>query len=379
MNAPIFLDYNGTTPHAAEVIEAMLPYIHDKFGNPSSSHWYGADPRMAVDNARKQLALMLNCQVDEVLFTSGGTESNNQALKSIGGARYSFGNHIITSNIEHPAIYNVCAFMERHGFEITYVDVDEQGVVKVPDIVSAIKAETVLISIMHSNNEVGTLQPIGEIAQMIRGKSILFHTDAAQSLGKVVVDVDELGVDLLSIAGHKLYAPKGIGALFIRKGVNTEIFCHGASQEGGWRGGTENVTGIVGLGKACEVSGNSLHRDNEHMRAMRDRLEKGLVNNVKDIRFNGHRHKRLPNTASVSFLGVDANVLLEKIGSEIAASAGAACHSGEVNISHVLRAMKVPQEWARGTVRFSTGRMTTAQQIDRAVEVITAAVKSIRG
>lgn len=379
MTSPIYLDYNGTTPHAPEVIEAMRPFLESEFGNPSSSHWFGIRPKQAVELARRQTASLLGCSPEEVIFTSGGTESNNQALKSIGASRFARGNHIITSQIEHPAILEVCRALERYGFAITCLPVDSEGLVDPAAVEAAITPKTIMISIMHANNEVGTLQPIGEIADIARAGNILLHTDAAQSVGKVAVRVDELGVDLLSVAGHKLYAPKGVGALYIRNGVGPEIFCHGAGQERGIRAGTENVLGIVGLGKACELAQQQLTRHAEHMRRMRDRLEQGLAEALDDLRFNGHRQKRLPNTASVSFLGLAANRILEEIGLEVAASAGAACHADQVKISHVLEAMRIPEPWAKGTIRFTTGRMTTAAEIDRAVEVTVAAVKRLRG
>lgn len=378
MNAPIYLDYNGTTPHAPEVIEAMRLFLETEFGNPSSSHWYGIRPKQAVREARRQVAELLACRSREIVFTSGGTESNNQAVKSIGGARFSRGGHIITSVIEHPAILEVCRFMEAHGFSITCVPVDADGLVDPADVAAAITPQTIMISIMHANNEVGTVQPIAEIARLARGSEILVHTDAAQSIGKIPTQVDALGVDLLSVAGHKIYAPKGIGALYLRSGIKPEIFCHGAGQEMGIRAGTENVTGIVGLGKACEIAHHNLDEISAHMEKLRDRLEKGLAEALDDIRFNGHRTRRLPNTASVSFLGLEANRILEEIGLEVAASAGAACHSDHVQISHVLEAMQIPEDWAKGTVRFSTGRMTTADEIDRALEVVVAAVKRLR-
>ncbi len=379
MTRPIYLDYNGTTPHAPEVIEAMRPFLEAEFGNPSSSHWYGIRPKQAVAAARRQVAGFLGCAPDELIFTSGGTESNNQAIKSIGAARFARGNHIITSQIEHPAILEVCRALERYGFAITCLPVDGDGLVDPAAVAAAVTPKTIMISIMHANNEVGTLQPIAEIARLAREKGILMHTDAAQSLGKSPALVDELGVDLLSVAGHKIYAPKGVGALYIRGGVKPEIFCHGAGQERGIRAGTENVLGIVGLGVACELAGRELERNASHMRAMRDRLEEGLTASLADIRFNGHREKRLPNTASVSFLGIEANRLLEEIGLDVAASAGAACHADHVQISHVLQAMGIPEEWAKGTLRFTTGRMTTPAEIDRALEVIVAAVKRLRG
>jgi cysteine desulfurase len=378
MIQPIYLDYNATTPHAPEVIEAMRPFFETEFGNPSSAHWYAIRPKQAVEEARRRVAGLLGCRAGEVIFTSGGTESNNQAIKSFGGARFARGNHIITSVIEHPAVLEVCRMMERYGFSVTYLPVDSDGRVDPVDVAGAIVPKTILISIMHANNEVGTLQPIAEIAGLIRDRDILLHTDAAQSAGKIPTRVNELGVDLLSVAGHKLYAPKGIGALYVRNGLTPERFFHGAGQEMGLRAGTENVLEIVGLGKACEIAERDLNRNTIHMCAMRDRLEAGLSASLADIRFNGHREERLPNTASVSFTGLEANRILEEIGLEVAASAGAACHSDRVTISHVLEAMRIPEEWAKGTLRFTTGRMTTADEIDRALEVIIAAVKKLR-
>jgi cysteine desulfurase len=378
MITPIYLDYNGTTPHAPEVVQAMRPFLETEFGNPSSSHWYGIHPKQAVEKARRQVAGILECRPGEIIFTSGGTESNNQALKSIGGARFSRGGHIITSVIEHPAILEVCRFMEAHGFSVTCIPVDADGRVDPADVSAAITPRTIMISIMHANNEVGTVQPIAEIARSARGREILVHTDAAQSIGKIPCRVSQLGVDLLSVAGHKIYAPKGVGALYLRSGVEPGIFCHGAGQEMGIRAGTENVPGIVGLGKACEVAHHRLAENAAHMKKMRDRLEKGLADALGDIRFNGHRTQRLPNTASVSFFGLAANRILEEIGLEVAASAGAACHSDQIQISHVLKAMGIPEDWAKGTVRFTTGRMTTADEIDRALEVVVAAVKRLR-
>ncbi len=379
MTRPIYLDYNGTTPHAPEVIEAMRPFLETEFGNPSSGHWYGIAPKKAVMTARSKVAGILGCTPSEVLFTSGGTESNNHALKSIGGARYAKGTHFITSSIEHPAILEVCRFMEGHGFAVTILPVDTDGLINVSDVAAAIRPDTIMISIMHANNEVGTIQPITEIAALARRHGILTHTDAAQSVGKIPTLVHDLDVDLLSLAGHKIYAPKGVGALYIRDGVETKNFCHGAGQESGRRAGTENVLEIVGLGKACEIAAAEMKNHAEHMRKMRDRLEDGLAAALDEVRFNGHRQLRLPNTCSVSFKDLEANRILEEIGLDVAASAGAACHADHVDISHVLRAMQVPEQWAKGTLRFTTGRYTTAEEIDRALEVIVVAVKRLRG
>lgn len=378
MIKPIYLDYNGTTPHAPEVIDAMRPFLETEFGNPSSAHWYGIAPKKAVEKARRQVAVILACEADEVIFTSGGTESNNQALKSIAGSRYARGTHIITSAVEHPAILEVCRFMERHGFSATYLPVDTEGRVSPADVAAAITSQTILISVMHANNEVGTVQPIAEISRLAAGKGILVHTDAAQSVGKLPTRLDELGVNLLSLAGHKIYAPKGVGALYVGKDVEAEQFCHGAGQETGRRAGTENVLEIVGLGKACEIAQRDLETNATHMLAMRDRLEAGLLAELDDIRINGQGAERLPNTSSVSFLDLEANRILEEIGLEVAASAGAACHADTVEISHVLKAMQIPEAWAKGTVRFTTGKMTSEAEIDRALSVIVAAVKKLR-
>ncbi len=375
---PIYLDYNGTTPHDPEVIAVMRPFLETEFGNPSSSHWYGIRPKRAVEAARRQVAGLLGCRPEAVFFTSGGTESNNHAIKGLARALKEKGRHLITSTVEHPAVLDVCRYLEQEGFETTFVDVDDKGMVRVDDVADAIRPETILISVMHANNEVGTIQPIDEIARIARQKGICMHTDAAQSLGKIAVDVQSMNVDMLSVAGHKLYAPKGIGALYVRKGLLPEKFCHGAGQEMGWRAGTENVMAIVGLGKACEMADHSLDDAGRHLKAMRDRLHTGLADGLTELRLNGHPEHRLPNTLSISFKGLAANRILEEIGLEVAASAGAACHSDTVTLSHVLEAMRVPVEWAKGTVRFSTGRMTTSEQIDRAITVVAMAVKRLR-
>ena len=378
MVQPVYLDYNGTTPHDPEVITAMQPFLETEFGNPSSAHWYGIRPKRAIESARGQVAGLLGCQPDEVFFTSGGTESNNHAIKGMARALREKGRHLITSTVEHPAVLDVCRYLVQEGFETTFVDVDETGMIRVDDVAAAIRPDTILISVMHANNEVGTIQPISKIAGIARQQGICIHTDAAQSLGKIAVDVQSMNVDMLSLAGHKLYAPKGIGALYVRKGLLPEKFCHGAGQEMGWRAGTENVMAVVGLGKACEMAERSLDYAGRHLKAMRDRLHTGLADGLADMNLNGHPEHLLPNTLSLSFKGLEANRILEEIGLEVAASAGAACHSDTVTLSHVLEAMRVPVEWAKGTVRFSTGRMTTVEQIDRAITAVATAVKRLR-
>ena len=377
MKRPIYLDYNGTTPHDPEVIAAMMPYLEEEFGNPSSTHWYGIAPKRVLAEARRHVAALLNCDPAEIVFTSGGTESNNHAIAGTAWAKRSLGNHIITGTVEHPAVLEVCHFLESQGFRVTYLPVDEFGMVSVPDVEAAITDRTILITIMHANNEVGTIQPIEEIGHLAGERGITMHTDAAQSLGKIPADVNGLGVDLLSVAGHKLYAPKGVGAIYIRNGTMLSKFMLGAGQEKGKRAGTENVPEIVGLGKACEIARRDLERNASIMQKTRDMLHRGLADRIPDMRLNGHPEKRLPNTLSLSFKGLEADRILEEIGLDVAASAGAACHSDTVEISHVLQAMNVPIEWAKGTLRFSTGRMTTEDEILRTTEVVVAAVKRL--
>ncbi len=378
MPKPIYLDYNATTPHDPEVIAAMRPFLETEFGNPSSSHAYGAAPRKAIDKARRQVGTMLNCRPREVIFTSGGSESNNHAIKGIAWLLKEKGNHIITSSIEHPAVLEVCRYLASCGFETTYLPVDRQGMVNIVDVEKAIRPDTILVSIMHANNEVGTIQPIAEIAGLAKKHGIITHTDAAQSCGKIPTDVYALGVDLLSMAGHKLYAPKGVGALYIRETVDPGIFCHGAAQEMGWRAGTENVLEIVGLGQACEIAAEDMEKKMVPMIKLRDRFHNGLRRRTKDIRLNGHPDERLPNTLSLCFKGLEANRILEEISESVAASAGAACHSGQVAVSPVLEAMGIPLDWAKGTLRFSLGRMTTIDEIDTAIDAVVRAVDKLR-
>ena len=374
----IYLDYNATTPHDPEVLAVMRPFLEEHFGNPSSGHWYGIRAKNALENARRQIASLLGCEPCEIVFTSGGTESNNYAIRGIALARQSMGNHIITSQIEHPAVIEVCTFLEEDGFEVSYLPVDEFGIVSVSNVERAITSQTILITIMHANNEVGSIQPIEHISKLARERGIVMHTDAAQSASKIPADVNLLGVDLLSIAGHKLYAPKGIGALYIRRGVELTKLIHGADHEQGKRAGTENILGIVGLGKACEIAKRDLQQNTTHMRRMRGELYGGLKGIMEDVKRNGHPKKRLPNTLSLSFPGLDANRLLSKIKEGVAASAGAACHSEEDQVSPVLKAMSIPIQQARGTLRFSTGRMTTHKEIESAVDIVSNAVLKIR-
>jgi len=386
----IYLDYNATTPLDPLVADAMRPYLDGLFGNPSSLHEYGQQAARAVIQARRELASMLNAHPDEIVFTGGGTESNNYAIKGAAYANRSRGNHLIISSVEHPAVAEVARYLEGEGFEVTRVGVDAYGVVDPGEIAKAIRDETILISVMHANNETGSIQPIAAISRIAREAGVLMHTDAAQSTGKIPVDVKELGVDLLSVAGHKLYAPKGVGALYIRRGVRLTKLLHGADHEANRRAGTENVLEIVGLGKAAELvkslqnevrseyHGTPSPNHNTDLQHLRDLLHAGIFEAIPEVRLNGHPEQRLPNTLSLGFPGVEANTLLQAM-QGVAASAGAACHSGEEGASGVLVAMHVPSEYAMGAIRFSLGRMTTKEEIRRAIPIIVEAYRKTSG
>ena len=367
----IYVDYNATTPVDPRVLEAMLPYLGERFGNPSSSHAYGQAAHEAVDLARGQVAGLLGARPDEIVFTGGGSEADNLALKGIAEARRERGDHIITSQIEHPAVIQTCRYLERHGYRVTYLPVDRYGVVDPQDVERAITSSTILITIMHANNETGSIQPVADIGRIARAHDVLVHTDAAQSVGKIPAQVDELNVDLLTVAGHKLYAPKGVGALYVRHGVQLEPLIHGAGHESGRRAGTENVPYIASLGEACRIAGENLTEAAERLRGLRDRLYEGLVAGGAQVRLNGHPIERLPNTLNVSFVGLDGEALLSAV-PEIAASTGSACHAGRTDPSGVLLAMGVQPDIALGAVRFSLGRWTTAEEIDRAAALISA-------
>ncbi len=360
----IYLDYNATTPIDPKVADAMLPFLRKHFGNPSSDHKFGKIAKRALENARRQVAELINCKSDEVIFTSGGTESNNSALIGYALANKNKGNHIITSTIEHPAIMEVCRYLETRGFDVTYLQVDKFGMIDPENIAKNITSDTIMISIMHANNEVGTIQPIEEIGKIARDHKICLHSDAAQSLGKIQVDVDKMNVDLLSIAGHKIYAPKGVGALFVRDGIELDNILHGAGQEKSRRPGTENILEIVGLGKACEIA----KAESGRLSIMRDKLQKG-ISDITKIKLNGHPIKRLPNTLNITFEDHN-NSLISRISSEIAVSYGAACHSNTQEISSVLKALDVKAEHAQKTIRFSLGRFTSESEIDEVVSII---------
>ncbi len=373
---PIYLDYNATTPVDPEVARAMEPFLKEYFGNPSSIHQYGTESRLAVENARQQVARLIGAKPHEIVFTSGGTESNNLALQGAAKARRHLGNHIITTAVEHPAVIEVCRYLEKDGFRVSYVPVDSYGMVDPEDIAREITPATILISVMHANNEVGTIQPVAAIGRIAREKSILMHTDAAQSTGKINVDVNELNVDLLSVAGHKLYAPKGIGALYIRQGVNLEKIIHGADHEQNRRPGTENILEIAGLGKACELARESMPASSVHSRILRDRLQEKLTGEWPQALVHGHPEQRLPNTLSIGFPRIEANTLLGVL-EEVAASAGAACHADQVTVSPVLQAMQVPVDVAMGTIRLSVGKFNTPEEMDDAADRIIETLKSL--
>jgi cysteine desulfurase len=366
----IYLDFNASTPLAPEVVEAMRPFLTEHFGNPSSHHWAGAHAKAAVERARAQVAALLGCDPDELVFTSGGSESNNHALKGVFFANRERGDHVVTSATEHPAILRPLRFLEKLGAKVTVVPVDRHGRVDPDDVRRALTPRTILVSVMHANNEVGTVQPIAEIAAIARAAGALMHTDAAQSVGKIPTRVSDLGVDLLSVAGHKLYAPKGVGALFIRRGTRIEPFVHGAGHEQGRRAGTENVLLEVGLGAACEVAGRWI--GSSTVRELRDRFEARLKDHLGDgLTVNGAGAERLPNTANVNFVGqVGAEVLARLSG--VAASTGSACHAGSVELSPVLAAMGVPAREGMGAVRFSLGRTTTWDELQEVLSALGA-------
>jgi cysteine desulfurase len=386
----IYLDYNATTPLDPAVVDAMLPYFTTKFGNPSSTHAYGKAAHDAVEQARREVAELLGAHPDEIVFTGGGSEASNQAIKGVVFQRVSHGllaaalrglwqrgakAHVVISAIEHPATANPCAFLRRLGCQITVVPVDRYGLVDPDDVCKAITRPTTLVSIMHANNEVGTLQPLREIGTICKERGILLHTDAAQSPGKVPLSVEELGVGLLSIAGHKLYAPKGVGVLYVRRGVQLEPLIHGAGHEGGRRAGTENVPYLVALGTACRIARQSLPAVTQRLRQLRDRLWERLQAGLGErVVLNGHPEQRLPNTLNLSFVGHVGSELLQAV-PEIAASTGSACHEGKVTQSPVLCAMGVPPEMGRGAVRLTVGRFTTEEEVDRAAEVLITRTK----
>jgi cysteine desulfurase len=361
----IYLDFNASTPTAPEVVDAMRMILEEPYGNPSSGHWAGSPAREAVDKARMQVAGLLGCKSNEIVFTSGGSEANNHTLKGVFFASGRADAHIVTTEMEHPAVINPCRFLERLGATVTYLRVDGFGRVNPDDVRRALRPSTILVSVMHANNEVGTIQPIEEIAQITHEAGILLHSDAAQSAGKISFTVQELGVDLLSVAGHKLYAPKGVGALYIRDGISLEPLIHGASHESGRRAGTENVLLDVALGAACDLA---RRKGMDAVRELRDLFWSLLQDKFGErVVLNGHPIERLPNTLNVSFVAQVGAEILGRL-PEVAASSGSACHAGSVELSPVLRAMGIPPEIGMGAIRFSLGRTTTREEVEAVVE-----------
>lgn len=378
MKKPIYLDYNATTPIDKEVADEMISIIQNHYGNPSSSYEIGRNSKKAIENARIQVAGLINAQPEEILFTSCATESNNIAIQGVAFANQAKGKHIITSAIEHPAIIEVCRYLELQGFEVSYLPVDTKGRINPQDVEKAIRPDTILITIMHANNEVGTIQPISEIAEIAKKKNILFHTDAAQSIGKIETDVEKLGVDLLTIAGHKLYAPKGIGALYVKQGTMIQKIMYGASQEKGIRPGTENLVHIVALGKACEIAQRDFYKNSTTMLSAKEKLLKDLQTQLGEkIKVNGDPAHCLPNTLSIAFDNVESQTLASIISNDIYISTGSACHANSIEISSVLKAMNLDLRTAVGTVRISTGKHTSREEIETAVKIISSTVNKL--
>jgi cysteine desulfurase len=378
----IYLDHNATTPVHPIVLEAMLPYMGSEFGNPSSAHYFGQRASQAIEGAREVVAALIGARSSEIVFTSGGTEADNAAILGVVGhaqrTQKQSGRsplHVITTAIEHDAVLNACRALEARGVSVTYVPAGRDGIVSLDAIRSALRPETALISVMHANNEIGTLQPIEEIGQIAAEADIPFHTDAVQSAGKIPIDVNRFGVDLLSLSAHKFYGPKGVGALFIRKGVEIDPLLYGGGNERGRRAGTENVASIVGLGKACELARRDMAEASAHLCELRNRLEEGLLARIHGARINGDPARRVPNTSSLMLLGVDSESLVIALDlAGLACSAGAACSSGAVDPSHVLTAIGLAAAEARASLRFSVGRANTREEIDKALELIPAAV-----
>ena len=375
----IYLDHNATTPVRPEVYDAMEPFFRDRFGNASSIHRYGQEARSAVEEARSRVAGLVNARPGEIYFTSGGTESDNLALKGIAYTRRTHGRHIITTNIEHSAVLNSCGFLEREGFEVTYLPVDVYGRIDPGQVADALTDHTILISIMHANNEIGTVQPVDEIGRIARDKGAYFHTDAVQSAGKLPVDVEAMHADLLSLSGHKIYGPKGVGAIYIRKGVEIEPTAHGGHHENDVRSGTENTVGIVGLGKAAELAAEEREGEFRHLSEMRDALEARIRFEIEDVRINGHPERRLPGTLNVSFPGAEGESLIMSLDlAGIAVSSGSACTSGTIEPSHVLLALGQDPRTALGSIRFSFGRDNTMGDVDYVMSRLPGIVSRLR-
>ncbi|MFT8341217.1 MAG: cysteine desulfurase NifS [Clostridium beijerinckii] len=375
----VYMDYSATTYVKPEVLEEMLPYFTEKFGNPSSFYGISRETKRAIDKAREQIAEALNCLPDEVYFTGGGSEADNWAIKGIASAHKNKGNHIITTKIEHHAVLHTCEYLEKNGFDVTYLDVDEEGFIKLDDLRNAITDKTILVSIMFANNEIGTIQPIKEIGEICREKKVLFHTDAVQAVGNVPVDVKEMNIDMLSLAGHKIYGPKGIGVLYIKKGIKIDNLIHGGAQEKNRRAGTENIASIVGLGKALELATNNLEEHMKRLTALREKLIAGLLE-IPYTKLNGPRgDKRLPGNVNVCFRFIEGeSILLSLDFKGVCASSGSACTSGSLDPSHVLLAIGLPHEIAHGSLRLSMGEGSTEEDVDYVLEVVPPIIERLR-
>jgi len=375
----IYLDYNATTPLDKRVLDKMLPYLKDIYSNPSSVYRFAQAAKKGVEDARAQVARLLNASVDEIVFTSGGTESDNMAIKGVVLQYQDKGKHIITSKIEHHAVLHTCQFLEKRGFKVTYLEVDDQGLINLEQLKQSIKDDTILVSIMQANNEVGVIQPIKEIAKICRERGVLFHTDAVQAVGKIKVDVKDLGVDLLSLSSHKIYGPKGVGALYIKKGVSFLPLFHGGGHEKKRRSGTENVAGIVGLGYAAELVSSEMQEEEKKILPLRDKLETGIIKSILEVKVNGSLENRLYNTSNICMRYIEGESILINLDFEgICASSGSACTSGSLEPSHVLLAMGIPAEVAHGSLRFSLGKYTTDKDIDKVLEVLPPIIERLR-
>ena len=375
-----YMDYSATTYVKPEVLDAMMPFFTEKFGNPSSFYGISRETKMAIDNARAQVAKAINCDPNEVYFTGGGSEADNWAIKGIATAHMKKGNHIITTKIEHHAVLHTCEFLEKFGFEVTYLDVNEEGFVDLKQLEEAITDKTILVSIMFANNEIGTIQPIKEIGALCREKKVLFHTDAVQAVGSVPVDVKEMNIDLLSLAGHKLYGPKGIGALYIRRGIRIDNLIHGCGQERGRRAGTENIPGVVGLGKAIELATENIEENRARLTVLRDKLIDGILERIPYARLNGPRgDKRLPGNSNISFEFIEGESILLSLDFEgICASSGSACTSGSLDPSHVLLAIGLPHEKAHGSLRTTLGAASTEEDVEKLLNELPPIIERLR-
>jgi cysteine desulfurase len=375
----VYMDHNATTPVHPEVLEAMLPYYKDRFGNASSIHSFGREAKVALEESREKVAKLINASPQEIYFTSGGTESDNLALKGTAFANRKKGNHIITSKIEHHAVFESCKFLEKEGFEVTYLPVDVQGFVDPHDLKKAMRKETILVSIMHANNEVGTIEPIDQLCEITKEKGAYFHTDAVQSLGKIPVDVQKLNVDMLSLSSHKIYGPKGAGAIYIRKGTRITPWSHGGHHERSRRAGTENLPGIVGLAKAVEIAHRDMEEQSQHLRNLSEAFYKKLTRAIPDVILHGHLEKRIPNTLNLSFKAVEGESMILSLDlKRVAVASGSACTSGTLEPSHVLSAMGISPEIAQTAIRFSFGRENTLEDVEYVVEILPEIVSRLR-